>query len=61
MRPVCLLNRTKNLRQSDGLHFISDSLKENPRMFRADFRIDAEISSSPYIVQAVQQYFDRRR
>ena len=36
-------------------------LKENPRMFRADFRIDTEISSSPYIVQAVQQYFDRRR
>jgi len=27
MRPVCLLVRTKNLRQSDGLHFISDSLK----------------------------------
>ena len=26
MRPVCLLVRTKNLRQSDGLHFISDSL-----------------------------------
>ena len=27
MRPVCLLVRTKNLRQSDGLHFISDSLE----------------------------------
>ena len=26
MRPVCCLNRTKNLHQSDGLHFISDSL-----------------------------------
>jgi len=26
MRPVCLLDRTKNLHQSDGLHFISDSL-----------------------------------
>ena len=26
MRLVCLLVRTKNLRQSDGLHFISDSL-----------------------------------
>ncbi|ERJ90180.1 hypothetical protein HMPREF1992_01856 [Selenomonas sp. oral taxon 892 str. F0426] len=29
MRPVCLLVRTKNLRQSDGLHFISDSLTMN--------------------------------
>ena len=28
MRPVCLLDRTKNLYQSDGLHFISDSLEE---------------------------------
>ena len=28
MRPVCLLDRTKNLRQSGGLHFISDSLKK---------------------------------
>ena len=28
MRPVCLLNRTKNLHQSDGLHFISDSYKK---------------------------------
>ena len=27
MRPVCLLDRTKNLYQSDRLHFISDSLK----------------------------------
>ena len=27
MRPVCLLDRTKNLHQSDGLHFISDFLK----------------------------------
>ena len=26
MRPVCLLDRTKNLYQSDRLHFISDSL-----------------------------------
>ena len=26
MRPVCLLDRTKNLHQSDGLHFISTSL-----------------------------------
>ena len=26
MRPVCLLDRTKNLHQSDRLHFISDSL-----------------------------------
>ena len=26
MRPVCLLDRAKNLYQSDGLHFISDSL-----------------------------------
>ncbi len=26
MRPVCLLGRTKNLHQSDRLHFISDSL-----------------------------------
>ena len=25
MRPVYLLDRTKNLYQSDGLHFISDS------------------------------------
>ena len=25
MRPVCLLDRTKNLHQSDRLHFISDS------------------------------------
>ena len=28
MRPVCLLDRTKNLRQSGGLYFISDSLKK---------------------------------
>ena len=27
MRPVYLLDRTKNLHQSDGLHFISDSYK----------------------------------
>jgi len=27
MRPVCLLDRAKNLYQSDRLHFISDSLK----------------------------------
>ena len=26
MRPVCLLDRTKNLHQSDGLHFTSASL-----------------------------------
>jgi len=26
MRPVCCLNRTKNLRQSGIPHFISDSL-----------------------------------
>ncbi|ERJ90454.1 hypothetical protein HMPREF1992_01718 [Selenomonas sp. oral taxon 892 str. F0426] len=27
MRPVCFLGRTKILHQSDGLHFISDSLR----------------------------------
>ena len=27
MPPVCFLNRTKNLHQSDELHFISDSLE----------------------------------
>ena len=31
MRPVCLLDRTKNLHQSDGLHFISDSLKNTSK------------------------------
>ena len=31
MRPVCLLDRTKNLHQSDGLHFISDSLQGRNR------------------------------
>ena len=30
MRPVCLLDRTKNLHQSDRLHFISDSLEISP-------------------------------
>ena len=29
MRPVCLLDRTKNLHQSDGVHLISDSLDKN--------------------------------
>ncbi|ERJ89790.1 hypothetical protein HMPREF1992_02042 [Selenomonas sp. oral taxon 892 str. F0426] len=29
MRPVCLLVRTKNLRQSDGLYFINDSLEKS--------------------------------
>ena len=49
MRPVCLLDRTKNLYQSDGLHFISDSLtkhgyapsKAQPLNFEGTFRIEA--------------------
>ena len=28
VRPACLLDRTKHLYQSDGLHFISDSLEK---------------------------------
>jgi len=30
MRPVCFLGRTKILHQSDGFHFISDSLGDIP-------------------------------
>ena len=33
MRPVCLLDRTKNLHQSDRLHFISDSNTKPPTGF----------------------------
>jgi len=34
MRPVCFLGRTKILHQSDGLHFISDSLRTQTRKER---------------------------
>ena len=44
MRPVCCLNRTKNLRQSDGLHFISDSLK-NVSSIRRSFWISTRYSA----------------
>ena len=32
MRPICLLDRAKNLYQSDRLHFISDSYKQSSRV-----------------------------
>ena len=38
MRPVCLLDRAKNLHQSDRLHFISDSLSKTALRLPIDIR-----------------------
>ena len=48
MRPVCLLVRTKNLRQSDGLHFISDSLRKEGLLHERPYRL-AALATSPVL------------
>ncbi|EGK61150.1 hypothetical protein HMPREF9081_0735 [Centipeda periodontii DSM 2778] len=41
MRPVCLLDRTENLYQSDRLHFISDSYSMKTFSYELLFYIGA--------------------
>ena len=43
MRPVCCLNRTKNLRQSSRPHFISDSLTSDSIIPNLDKNKNTEV------------------
>ena len=49
MRPVCLLDRTKNLHQFDGLHFISDSLDYQRRRGSPLWRASALLLYMPIL------------
>ena len=54
MRPVCLLDRTKNLYQSDRLHFISVSLKpaETEKFVASTFR-DGRLKTTGTALDAI--------
>ena len=53
MCPICFLNRTQNLRQSDGLHFISDSLEFG--------RVDVFLTTDAKLIRACQHTVLRMR
>ena len=61
MRPVCLLDRTKNLHQFDGLHFISDSLELQKKLLQKLHIKHHEKQicvSDKTVIQNTQLYYD---
>ena len=57
MRPVCLLDRAKNLHQSDELHFISDSYDEFSRHLHVLARAPLQDLENEFIISGIIDKF----